>query len=338
MTKFRHAVMWCALALIILLIFLSIYGAFLGSDQAKNFFKSFPLIVYWLALALLLIVGIAAFSRLFRVPGLLLIHCGCILILAGAIWGSETGHKVQRQLLGVDKIPKGYMIIFEGHSQNRVMLGDDEQTRELPFSIKLKDFHIEHYKPEYIHVQTRKGQSWRIPVEIGSEFSLGPDFGTITAVKTFKNFKITIEGDKRIVIDDTKPGSNPAVEVQLKDPNGTITTKYVFERFPGHIYPEDKFLITYQRIIRDFISELDVVKDSKVLAEKNIEVNKPLYFAGYHFYQHSYDDEAGQYTILQVVSDTGLGLVYTGYLMLCTGVFWHFWLRHIFIKIKLKNE
>jgi len=338
MTKLRRAVMWAALALIILLIFLSIYGAFLGSDQAKKFFNSLPSVVYWLALALLLIIGVAAFRRLYRIRALLLIHCGCILILAGAIWGSEAGHNLQRRLLGIDKIPKGRMIIFERHSENQVMLEDDEQTRELPFSIKLKDFRLEHYKPEYIHVQTRQGQSWRIPVEIGSEFFLGPEFGTITAVKTFKNFKITVKGDKRIVIDDPKPGSNPALEVQLKDPNGTITTKYVFERFPGHIHPEDKFLINYQRNIRDYISELKVIEDSKVIAEKNIEVNNPLYFGGYHFYQHSYDDQAGQYTVLQVVSDTGLAPVYAGYLMLCTGVFWNFWLRHIFTKIKLKSE
>jgi hypothetical protein len=327
--------MWAALALIILLIFLSIYGAFLGSDRAKNFFNSFPLIVYWLALALLLIIGIAAFRRLFHIPALSLIHCGCILVLAGAIGGSEAGHNLQRQILGIEKIPKGRMIIFEGHSDNQVTLENDEQTRELPFSIKLKDFRLEHYKPEYIHIQTHQGQSWRIPVEIGSEFPLDPNFGTITVIKTFRNFKITVEGDKRIVIDDPKPGHNPALEVQLKDPNGTTTTKYVFERFPGHIHPEDKFLLSYQRIISDYISELEVIKDNKVLAEKNIEVNNPLYFGGYHFYQHSYDDQTGQYTVLQVASNTGLGPVYVGYLMLCVGTFWHFWLRHIFTnKVK----
>ena len=45
----------------------------------------------------------------------------------------------------------------------------------------------------------------------GNELSLGPDFGTITVVKTFRNFNITVDGDKRIVIDDPQPGSNPAV-------------------------------------------------------------------------------------------------------------------------------
>jgi cytochrome c biogenesis protein ResB len=265
MTKFRRAVMWAALALIILLIFLSIYGAFLGPAQAKNFFNSFPLIVYWLALALLLIIGIVIFRQSFRIPGLLLIHCGCILILAGSIWGSEAGHKLQKHLLGTDKIPKGRMVIFEGHCENRVILENDEQTKELPFSIKLRDLRIEYYKPEYIRVQTHRKQNRKI-------------------------------------------------------------------------HPEDKFLPSHQRIVRDYISELEVIKDGEVLAEKNIEVNHPLHFGGYHFYQHSYDTEANQYTILLVVSDTGLTPVYAGYLMLCAGVFRHFWLRQTFTKIKLKSE
>ncbi len=67
MNKFKRAVMWVALALIILLILLSVFGAFVGSDRAKNFFNSLPLAVYWLAFMLLLIVAIAVFRRMVRV-------------------------------------------------------------------------------------------------------------------------------------------------------------------------------------------------------------------------------------------------------------------------------
>ncbi len=70
----------------------------------------------------------------------------------------------------------------------------------------------------------------------------------------------------------------------------------------------------------------------------NIEVNHPLSFGGYHFYQHSYDAEAGQYTVLMVVSNTGLAVVYAGYWMLCIGVIWHLWLRHIVARRKVKNK
>jgi len=326
MNKFRRAVMWAALTLIILLIFLSIYGAFVGAQRAKSFFNSLPLAVYWLALTLLLVIGIIVFRRLVRVPGLLLIHAGCILILAGAIWSSDAGHNLQKKFFGIDKIPAGQMAIFEGTRENRVTLKDNDQVKELPFYVRLKDFRIEYYKPEYLLIQTRQGQSWRIPVEIGREFSLGNDLGKVNILRAFENFKIRIEGDKHIPYDDPQPGYNSALQVQITSPVGDIDTRYVFERFPSHMHPEDKLLLSYQRVISDYVSELQIIENNKVVAEKNIEVNHPLHFGGYHFYQHSYDDQAGQYTVLMVVSDTGLNLVYIGYLMLCCGVFWHLWL------------
>ena len=338
MNKFKRTVMWAALMLVILLIFLSIYGAFIGAERASNFFNSLPLAVYWPAFIVLLIIGLAAFRRLVRVPGLLLIHVGCIGILAGSMWGSEAGHKLQKRLFGIDKIRKGRMIISESERDNHVALENNNQIRELPFSIELKDFRIEYYKPQYLQVRTRQGRSWRIPVEIGTEFPLGDDFGTVTIQRTFENFKIRIEDGENVFFDDPQPGFNPALEVQIESPGGEVVTKYVFERFGGHTHPEDKFLLSYHRTISDYVSELQIIENDKVVAEKDIEVNHPLHYGGYHFYQHSYDDQAGQYTILMVVSDTGIAVVFAGYWMLCIGVFWHLWLRHILGKIKLKSK
>lgn len=339
MNKLKRIILWAALALITSFIFLSIYGAFLGADRAKGFFNSIPLSIYWLVLVCLLVLAIAVFRRLLRVPGLLLTHLGCLLVLAGSIWGSKAGHNLQKKLTGLDKIPEGQMIIFEGLSERNVISGDNnEQTKELPFSIKLKDFRLEHYEPEYLLIQTRGQQRWRLPIEIGTEYSLGADFGTIVVTRRFKNFKITFDGTQRVPIDSPRPGSNPALEVQITEPDGTVTTKYVFERFPGHIHLEDKLLLSYHRIISDFISEIQIIKDGKVLAEESLEVNHPLYFGGYHFYQHSYDDQAGQYTVLMVTSDTGLNMVYLGYLMLCVGIFWQFWLGSVLRNIQRKND
>jgi len=216
---------------------------------------------------------------------------------------------------------------------------NSELTKKLPFIIRLKDFRVEYYKPAYLHIQSRDGQRWRIPVKANTEFLLGSDFGTVTVVRVFENFKITIDGDKRTAYDDSLPGCNPALEVQIKHPDGTVRTQYAFEHSPGHIHTEDKFLLRYQRTIREYISELEVIENNKVVAEKNIEVNHPLHFGGYHFYQHSYDARAGRYTVLMVVSDSGLSVVYAGFVILCIGVFWQLWLRRLsFAGTKLKSE
>ena len=337
MHKYRRTIMWVGLLLIIVLIVLSIYGAFIGAERAEQLFNQPPVVVYWTALAILLIIGIAAFRRLLRVPGLLLIHAGCVLILAGGMWGSRAGHNLQKKFFGIDKIRSGRMAIYEGKSDNHVALDGTRDEKELPFSLKLKDFRIEYYQPVYLQIETRQGGLWKVPVEAGAEFPLGDEAGTIKIVKEYENFKIRKEEGKSVPFDDPSPGSNPAIEVQITEPGGQTSTQYVFELFPGHSHGQDKFSLSYHRVISDYISELQIIEGDKVVAEKDIEVNHPLCFGGYHFYQSSYDDKAGQYTVLQVVSDTGLYVVYTGYWMLCIGVIWHLWLRHIFSRFKAKS-
>ncbi len=86
------------------------------------------------------------------------------------------------------------------------------------------------------------------------------------------------------------------------------------------------------RDIKDYISEIQVIQDDKAVAEKDIEVNHPLHYGGYHFYQQGYDDQEGKYTILRVTSDSGLFFVYTGYFLLCLGTCWHFWFNKLRTK------
>ena len=92
---------------------------------------------------------------------------------------------------------------------------------------------------------------------------------------------------------------------------------------------EEKLKAFVSIIIDDcfVVSDIKVIEDDMVVAGKNIEVNKPLHYGGYYFYQFSYDDKAGQYTVLSVASDSGLGLVFGGYLFLTVGVFWQLWSR-----------
>ena len=327
--RLRRAAMWAAMVLIALLFFFSVYGAFIGPQRAKEFFNTTALGVYWVAFALLPVVGIVLFRRLLRVPALLLMHAGCVLILAGAIWGSEAGRILQKTLMGIDIVPTGQMQIYEGYSDNRVIL-DDNEICELPFYIRLKDFRVEYYEPGHIYIQTRQGDAaWEFPVQIGTPLQLGPQFGIVEILKVFQNFRIAIDGDSRTAVDDPATGNNAALEVRIESPDGLISTRYVFERSRGHIYTDSPLYMTYERVIRDYVSELQVIRNAQVVAQKDIEVNHPLHFGGYHFYQHSYDAQAGQYTVLMVAPDTGLASVYGGFLMLCIGAFWHLWLKRM---------
>ncbi|MGD0572487.1 MAG: cytochrome c biogenesis protein ResB [Sedimentisphaerales bacterium] len=325
----RRAALWAGLLLILLLILLSIYGAFIGAESAKGFFNSIPLAVYWLAFAILLISAIALFRRLLCFRGLFLIHLGCIIILAGGIIGSKAGFKIQDKLFGTDTIRTGQMIINEGTTERAVEL-EDGVTKTLSFAIKLVDFKIEYYQPGQLIIRTPNGDGFKISAEQGQKYVLGDELGSIEIVRRFDNFKLTREGDKRIAIDDANGGPNPALELLLKNSDGSEKTRYVFERFAGHSNPDDTLSFSYRLAVRTYISDVGVVKDNKIIVRKSIEVNKPLHYGGYLFYQQGYDTDAGRYTVLGVTSDKGLGIVFLGYILLCAGVFWHFWLRHIF--------
>ena len=347
MRKLNRSIMWMALAAIVLLTALSVLGAFCGAQKAKLIFNSIPLGVYWYGLAVLLVAGFIEFPRLLHKPRLFMIHTGCLLVLGGSMWGSEAGHRLQERFLGIRKIPSGYMVIYEGHSEKHVVAEDFKQKLgELPFSIRLKDFRLEYYETDeesvpQLYIKTQEGQDLRLVAKAGEEISLGRGRGKLKVVRTFRNFKILIENGEKIVTDERQETENPAVEVEIEVPDGNSYTRYVFERFAGFNHGEDGLQLSYVSqgplVIRDYFSDVVVIENEKEVASKTIEVNHPLHYAGYHFYQHSYDSQAQQYTILSVTSDSGLYAVYGGYWLLCLGVLWQFWFRHIVEYIKGKK-
>jgi hypothetical protein len=322
--RLKRLLLWLALLLILLLTALSIYGAFLGADNAKVFFNSLPMSVFWVVFIILLVLGIAFFRRLISSPASFLTHFGCVLVLAGGFWGSQAGVQFRNRFLHTDIIRSGEMVIYQGQTQQTVTT-DDEQSKELPFAVKLDDFKIEYYPLGWLNVQTPQGKRFKFPARPGKKYNLGPDFGNIEVVRQFSNFKMLLNNGEKTAIDDPNGKPNPALKLRVISPDKGETTRYAFEKFPGHP-AVDNLTFSYRRTIRDFISDVEIIKNGSVVTAKSIEVNKPLHFGGYLFYQQGYDNEAGQYTILGVVNDTGLFVVHLGFFLLCTGLFWNFWL------------
>ena len=327
MVRLKRPLLWACLIAIAALTTLSVYGAFLGADRAQAFFNSVPVAIYWGAFVVLLGAGIVAFRRLRWVPSLLLMHLGCILVVIGGMWGSKPGQDLQQRFLGTERIYKGRMPILEGTSENRVALADSNDTQELPFSIRLREFRIEYYEPGDLYIHSHDGRRWKLPAEPGRTQRLGGDLGTVTIQRVFRNFRMDISGDERIA-HDAPGGLNPALEVTIERPDGSTARRYVFLQRAGHHNPDDPLVLAYAQSVRHYISELEVVRDNEVVASKNIRVNHPLYYDGYHFYQHAYgQNQYGNYTVLTVVADSGLRIVYSGYAMLMVGIVWHFWGR-----------
>ncbi len=237
MMKRREIVLSISQCLIILLIVLSIYGAFLGTQKAGELFRSVPIILYWITILVLLISGMLFFPKLRKNLGVAMVHIGAVLIILGGMWSSEKVNALERDFLGRDKIHSGRMLIYEGDHTNDVYL-DMKTMKELPFSIMLNDFTIEYY------------------------------------------------------------------------PNGEV---------------------------KKFISEVEVFENGGVVKEFGIEVNKPMHYGGYYFYQSSYDDKSGMYTVLSVHSDSGSVVSYAGFTMLGVGVFWLLWFKKM-LPLRKKTD
>ena len=325
--RLKRATLWAGLCLILLLILFSIYGAFIGAAKAQAFFNSLPLSVYWLAFTLLLIAAIFVFGRLIHFQGLLMMHLGCVLVFGGGMWGSPAGFKLRDAIFNTDTLRTGQMVLHEGMTSDAVETGQGG-SKTLPFSIRLVDFRLEHYDTGRLWIQTPH-EVVAIAAASGSSCTLGGYLGSVEVVRRFANFKIIRQDDQQVVIDDPAGNSNPALELRLTRQDGTQTMRYVFERFEGHVRPEDNFRFRYSRAIRDYISDLEVIKEGTVVARKSIEVNHPLHFGGYFIYQQGYDHQAGRFTVLRITNDRGVGLVFFGYLLVCAGLLWHQWFRHL---------
>jgi hypothetical protein len=331
----RRTIMWLTMGVTILLAILSIQGAFLGSTQAAEMFGSAPLIGYWILTTLLFVAGFVFFRRLIRKPGLLLTHLGCLLVLLGGIVGSRATHRLQTKFFDTKRIHEGKMRIYEGEQNGTVFdMDTGALLGELPFSIGLADFWMEYYwTPGILKIETENGKTESLPGEVGSFVELEDGKSTVRILRVFKNFKIYVEDGKHVVKDEPAMGINPAVQIEVVGEDGKAVRGNVYQGIPSMDLDYPGLRLAYAGVnvegVKDYFSDLVVREDGAVKKHKVIEVNKPLYYDGYHFYQSSYDEHAGRFTILNVYSDSGLIMLFAGYAALCLGVIWQCWGQYI---------
>ncbi|MCD4824503.1 MAG: cytochrome c biogenesis protein ResB, partial [Phycisphaerae bacterium] len=99
-----------------------------------------------------LAVGLTAWRSMIRQPGLAMMHLGCLLVIAGAMWGSDKAHELRSQLAGRAKPPHGSIILAEGETFNELFLVEPGKkprpVGKLNFSLQAKRVWTEYYPPE----------------------------------------------------------------------------------------------------------------------------------------------------------------------------------------------
>ena len=234
------ATLWVTLALIVL----SIAGAFVGVDRARELFNSVPVSIYWILFTLLLIVGLISFRKIVKSSGSLALHVGAIMVLVGAMIGSVHGHEVLAERFGEEKIPSGYLRIFEGKSSRTISDQSGRTLGKLPFSIHLEDFFIEYYEEDSswtLGVEapsmdgSREGRAAKIDWREGSAVEIPFTSSTVEVLRYLPGARLGAddEGDRVLEIVEAK-GRRHVIptevgrQVELESPAAKLTVEQVF--------------------------------------------------------------------------------------------------------------
>jgi cytochrome c biogenesis protein ResB len=348
MKGIKKILMLLALAFLVLLVILSIYSTFIGAEKAQQFFNTLPLTVYWIAFTVLMFVAIANFRRLLHEPWLFMIHAGIVVTLSGAMWSSETGHKLSEKYLNSEKTQSGYMALFQNRPDDRLMSADMRtQVGTLPFKLNLISFWIEYYRSGPATVTGVNASGKPFTFELTDEFPQVFDVDENTKLEVhqkFENFKLEINEGQGRPTDQKGLGENQAVDIEIQTSVGSSRRGYLFEKFPAMNSVGQEYNLNFSAGqitgISDYKSYVQVFPSDggKPLAVAIIEVNKPLEIGGYHFYQYSYEPENLRYTVLAVASDSGLFSVYLGFWMLGIGIVGMFWIKPIRRFLKLNKQ
>ena len=118
--------------------------------------------------------------------------------------------------------------------------------------------------------------------------------------------------------------SNVIWDDTLSRPLGRLPFAVRLEKFDMDFYPQRN--PEMEPAVKQYRSAVSIQHGSTGWPAE-ITVNHPQHVLGYHLYQMSWGQDPRLYSVLLVASDSGLNLVYTGFVVLVLGVVLRFWFR-----------
>jgi len=259
--------------------------------------------------------------------GFIINHLGLFLALTAGILG--TG---DLQRLSINTYEGKPSWIATDAQKNQV---------ELPFAFYLKDFLIEEYNPKLALVDNKTGS---IAHNNGKNLYLVEKGETYY----FNNFEVTINeflptsvrlGDRYHKVNEL--GSPPSAKVTVKNvENDSIQTAWISSGSFSQPFESLKISEQYSIVmtipeVKKFSSDIDILTKEGERISTVLEVNKPFKYKGWKIYQLSYDDKMGKWSnlsVLELVKDPWIPLIYIGIFMMIAGAIYMFWMGNKITK------
>jgi hypothetical protein len=137
------------------------------------------------------------------------------------------------------------------------------------------------------------------------------------------------------ITNDPRGIPSPAVKLRLSSPDRTDSAWLLSSRADWLTTPNDSARIAFlgnAGPVKAFKSTVQIIEHGQVVAQQLIEVNRPLKYRGYHFYQDSYDPRTEAVSTFKVRRDPGLGLVYAGFALMTAGVVYMFYVKPYLLR------
>jgi cytochrome c biogenesis protein len=251
--------------------------------------------------------------------GVYIVHSSIVFLLIGSLLVSIFGFQ-------------GYVNIPEGETVNSIQINNSNQTKILDFAVRCDDFKISFYE---------SGS----PKEYRSSLSILESGRVAFKKEIIVNDPLRYKG---INIFQSSYGKTSPDKVKIKISSKTSGKEYSEEAVIGHPFdlPEEmgKFEIKNYKESADFSGQTLGEAFTGVFTPRNqesIEILLPVKFANFDamrkgrqvFSIEGYKDR--YYTGLQITKAPGVGVVYTGFILMIIGCFITFFMSHQMLCVEI---
>ena len=259
--------------------------------------------------------------------GFILNHVGLFLALTAGVLGSGD---LQRLTLNV----------YEG-KPSLIATDVDRNQVELPFAVYLNDFLIEEYNPKLALVDNITGS---ISSNDGKNLYIVKKGETLY----FNNFEVKIDDYLPNAIrfgmryeSVNEQGAPPAANITIKNiENNSIKKAWISSGSFRYPYESVKISEDYSLVMtipeaKKFSSDIDILTKEGERIKTVLEVNKAFKYNGWKIYQLSYNDKMGKWSdlsVIELVKDPWLPLIYIGIFMMIAGAIYMFWMGNKITK------
>jgi len=295
----------------------------LGLTHVKN---SWPMVFSQLyvltSLGLVVLIRTTPLTR--KNFGFFLNHFGLWLVIASASLGTGDLQRYKMNLL------KGETIWYA--------FDENHQPKELPFALRLNSFEKEEYLPKIAVYNAMTGEILRDgkkPVITPLDTSKSILYLLNWEIDIIEYFESSAKTEVGSFVFAEGTGTPPAAFIKVRNlvtqesaegwiSCGSFTTEgeYLW------LTPMTVMIMTVPEAKR-YASTVTVYTRNNEPYDQLIEVNKPPKIEGWKLYQLSYDQTKGKWSdlsVIEVVKDPWLPIVYTGIFMLLAGALYIFWI------------